>query len=87
MKSFNVAVIGLAVALVSGVTSAQEPAKDVAQAPASATSELKDLRAKASYSIGLDLGRKIKGAMIDVDSDLIGRGIKDAMSGSKPLLT
>ncbi len=82
MKSFIVAVVGLAVAIVSGVAAGQDTATK-----GTATAELKDLKSKASYSIGLTIGRQLKGAAVDVEPDLIVRGLKDALSGAKPLVT
>lgn len=82
MKSFIVAVVGLAVAVVSGVAAGQDAAATKGSAPA----ELKDLKSKASYAIGLGIGRQLKGASVDVEPELIVRGLKDALD-SKALLT
>ncbi len=49
--------------------------------------ELKTQKDKASYAIGLDMGNSLKTNGIDVNTNVLFRGIKDAMSGSKPLLT
>jgi FKBP-type peptidyl-prolyl cis-trans isomerase FklB len=49
--------------------------------------ELKTQKDKASYAIGLDMGNSLKKNEIDVNPDILFRGIKDAMSGGKPLLT
>ncbi|HUK55361.1 MAG TPA: FKBP-type peptidyl-prolyl cis-trans isomerase [Nitrospiria bacterium] len=48
---------------------------------------LKTEKDKVSYSIGLDIGDNFKKQSIEVDPDLLARGVKDAMSGEKPLLT
>jgi FKBP-type peptidyl-prolyl cis-trans isomerase FklB len=42
---------------------------------------------KASYAIGLNIGRSMKKDDVDVDPEIIARGMKDALSGAKPLLT
>ena len=42
---------------------------------------------KASYAIGLNIGRSMKKDDVDVDTDIIARGMKDALTGAKPLLT
>lgn len=42
---------------------------------------------KVSYSIGWQIGGNFKSQNIDVDTDIILRGIKDAQSGAKPELT
>jgi FKBP-type peptidyl-prolyl cis-trans isomerase FklB len=48
--------------------------------------QLKDNKDKASYSIGLNIGTNFKRQNIDLNSDALMAGIKDAMSGTKPLL-
>jgi FKBP-type peptidyl-prolyl cis-trans isomerase FklB len=49
--------------------------------------ELKSLKDKVSYSIGLNIGKDFKTQNIEVDPDLLARGIRDALSDGKPLLT
>jgi len=49
--------------------------------------ELKDLRDKVSYSIGMNLGRDLKEQSIDIDPELLVAGIKDMLAGKEPLLT
>lgn len=51
------------------------------------TADLKTQKDKVSYSIGLDIGGKFKKQSIDIDPDLLVRGIKDGLSDAKPLLT
>jgi FKBP-type peptidyl-prolyl cis-trans isomerase FklB len=41
---------------------------------------------KASYAIGLNIGRSMKKDDVDVDPEIIARGMKDALTGAKPLL-
>jgi FKBP-type peptidyl-prolyl cis-trans isomerase FklB len=48
---------------------------------------LETQKQKVSYSIGLDIGRNLKQGQIDIDMEALGRGIKDAVSDSTPLLT
>jgi FKBP-type peptidyl-prolyl cis-trans isomerase FklB len=48
---------------------------------------LKSQKGKVSYSIGLDFGRNIKRQSIELDVDLLAKGIKDGISGVKPALT
>jgi len=48
---------------------------------------LKDQKQKVSYAIGVNLGKSWKNQELDVDLDLLNRGVKDAMAGSKTLLT
>lgn len=79
MKSRSVAVVLIGLLVVSAVAVGQD-------APGT-TTELKDLKAKASYSIGIGLGKNIKNMTADVDVDLIAKGIKDGIAGGKMLLT
>jgi FKBP-type peptidyl-prolyl cis-trans isomerase FklB len=48
---------------------------------------LKDQKDKVSYAIGLDIGSTLKRQLIDVNDGLLSNGIKDGLSGAKPLLT
>ncbi|MBI5967497.1 MAG: FKBP-type peptidyl-prolyl cis-trans isomerase [Deltaproteobacteria bacterium] len=48
---------------------------------------LKGQRDKVSYIIGMDIGKNLKNQSIDIDADILAKGIKDALSGGKPLLT
>ncbi|MDZ7289160.1 MAG: FKBP-type peptidyl-prolyl cis-trans isomerase [candidate division KSB1 bacterium] len=48
---------------------------------------LENQKQKVSYSIGLDIGSNLKEGEIEIDMDALAQGIKDAMSGSTPLLT
>ena len=47
---------------------------------------LKNQKEKISYIIGMDIGSNFKRQSIDIDPDILGRGIKDGLSGAKPLL-
>jgi FKBP-type peptidyl-prolyl cis-trans isomerase FklB len=49
--------------------------------------ELKDQKAKVSYGIGMNLGGQWKRQDVDVDPELILKGIKDAMAGGATLMT
>jgi FKBP-type peptidyl-prolyl cis-trans isomerase FklB len=49
--------------------------------------ELKDLKDKVSYSIGLDIGNTFKKQKMDLNPDALMAGLKDSLSGNKPLLT
>jgi len=48
---------------------------------------LKDKKDKVSYSMGLGMGKNFKAQSIEVDLDLLMRGIKDGLSGDKSLLS
>lgn len=44
-------------------------------------------KAKLSYALGLNIGAGVKSQPVDIDPDILARGLKDAMTGAKPLLT
>ena len=48
--------------------------------------QLKDLKDKASYSIGLNFGYNFKRQNIDLNTDAFAAGFKDAMTGRNPLM-
>jgi FKBP-type peptidyl-prolyl cis-trans isomerase FklB len=63
------------------------PAKTTTTKANSAPVALTTDKAKTSYAIGADLGNKLKGQSIDVDTALLMRGMNDAISGAKPLMS
>jgi FKBP-type peptidyl-prolyl cis-trans isomerase FklB len=73
MKMFVVVVLALFV-MVGQVWAQDKPA-------------LQSDKEKMSYSLGFDMGSKMKQQESDLDPELMSRGIKDAFSGAKPLLT
>jgi len=48
---------------------------------------LKNQKEKISYIIGMDIGSNLKRQSIDVDPNILARGIQDAFSAAKSLLT
>jgi FKBP-type peptidyl-prolyl cis-trans isomerase len=44
-------------------------------------------KAKLSYALGMNIGTGVKSQPVDLDPDILARGLKDAMTGAKPLLT
>lgn len=67
-----------------------QPATAPTTAPATAQAskvELKDQKDKVSYIIGIQVGMNIKKMGVEVDTDKMAAGIKDAMSGAKPALS
>ncbi len=63
-----------------------------APAPAPAASPplpdaLKDPKAQIGYAIGLNIGSGIKHDDIAVDPEMIARGVSDALSGAKPMMS
>ena len=60
------------------------------QAPAKKTTTpltLNTQKDKVSYAIGMNIGTAMKRDAVDVDTVILLRGLKDALAGSKPLLT
>lgn len=49
--------------------------------------ELKDQKEKVSYSIGLNIGNDFKTQGVDVDTNILLKGMTDALSGAQPMLT
>jgi FKBP-type peptidyl-prolyl cis-trans isomerase FklB len=48
---------------------------------------LKTQKEKASYAIGMNIGKSMHRDGVDIDSSILLRGLKDGMSGAKPLIT
>lgn len=48
---------------------------------------LKSPKERYSYALGMDLGNQLRKMSVDVDADLFRTALKDALSGSKTLLT
>ena len=61
--------------------------KSATTKPASGPVSLTTDKDKTSYAIGLDLGNKLKGQSIDVDTSILLRGMNDGISGAKPLMS
>jgi FKBP-type peptidyl-prolyl cis-trans isomerase FklB len=59
----------------------------VGQAKSQQETELKTQKDSVSYAIGLDIGKRLKQQSVEIDADLVARGIKDADSDSTRLLT
>lgn len=52
-----------------------------------ATMELKDQKDKASYSIGVSIGKNLKDQKVDIKTDILVKGLLDAYTGAKTQLT
>ncbi len=48
---------------------------------------LRTQKDKVSYIIGIDIGKAFKKQGLEIDSDLLVKGIKDSMAGNKPLVS
>jgi FKBP-type peptidyl-prolyl cis-trans isomerase FklB len=67
-------------------TSAAKPrASTAAKSPATLT--LKTQKDKASYAIGLKIGKGLHKDSVDVDPNILLRGLRDGLGGGKTLLT
>jgi FKBP-type peptidyl-prolyl cis-trans isomerase FklB len=64
---------------------AAKPGSTVARKPAVLT--LKTQKDKASYAIGLNIGKSMHKDSVDIDPSILLRGLRDGLAGSKPLLT
>ncbi|HXX56413.1 MAG TPA: FKBP-type peptidyl-prolyl cis-trans isomerase [Thermodesulfovibrionales bacterium] len=73
MKLFLAAVVGIA--LLAGQAFAAEEAV------------LKDQKDRVSYSIGVDIGNNLKKQSLEIDPDLLARGLKDAYTGGKTVIS
>jgi FKBP-type peptidyl-prolyl cis-trans isomerase len=92
-KSFTLsAVVVVAGILLPGGAGAQQSpsaTKAPSSAPKAATapsSELSTPKEKSSYALGMNIARGLLQQSIDVDTPSLLRGMKDTLSGSKPLL-
>ena len=57
------------------------------QIGAQETPVLKDQKDKVSYSIGMEIGKNMKRQSLDVNPEFLTKGVKDAFSDGKPLMT
>ena len=64
---------------------AAKPGAAVAKKPTVLT--LKTPKDKASYAIGLNIGKSMHKDSVDIDPSILVRGLKDGLAGSKALLT
>src|ERR1019366_113489 len=101
-KSFTTLTLLAAGMMLGNVQAQQAPATKPATAPAAKTSTaakphtattakaplvLSTQKAKLSYALGMNIGAGVKSQPVDIDPDILARGMKDAMTGAKPLLT
>jgi len=59
----------------------------VSQVNAQENLVLKSQKEKVSYIIGMEIGSNLKKQLADVDSTILAKGIQDALTNRKPLLT
>jgi FKBP-type peptidyl-prolyl cis-trans isomerase FklB len=84
-------VLTVGITLSCGALAQQTPASSAhSKAEASkagAASALNTDKAKTSYAIGMNIGRNMKMAGIDVDTAILLRGLRDELRGNKTLLS
>ena len=59
----------------------------VSQVNAQENIVFKNQKDKMSYIIGMDIGNNLKQQSIDVEPNILAKGVKDALTGGKPLLS
>ena len=59
----------------------------IGQAGAEEATSFKNTKAQTSYVVGVDMARNFKRQGIDIDIDLLVKGLKDGLSGDKLLVT
>jgi FKBP-type peptidyl-prolyl cis-trans isomerase FklB len=59
----------------------------VNQVSAQEKTDLKNQKEKMSYIIGMDIGNNLKNQSVEIDPNILAKGIRDALAGGKPLLT
>lgn len=74
----------LVVVTLSAATALAQPAAAPGQPPSQAPKTLKE---QASYGIGFNIGHNLKEDELDVDPAMLARGLVDALSDAKPLLS
>ena len=71
----------------NGQASTGAKSATAAKKPATAAVPLTTQKQKGSYAIGLRIGGGLQKDGVDLDAASLSRGIRDALSGAKPLLT
>jgi FKBP-type peptidyl-prolyl cis-trans isomerase FklB len=99
MKTITwIVIISLGTAGLTGCASASKPNATATKTEATpgptpagntpaGTNVLSDEKARTSYAIGMMLGRNFQAQGVEVDTDLLVRGLKDIQSGGATLLT
>ena len=71
----------------SGQTTKPAAKKPSTTARTATALTLKTQKEKASYALGMNIGMGFKRQEVPVDPAIVARGLRDAMSGAKPLLS
>jgi FKBP-type peptidyl-prolyl cis-trans isomerase FklB len=83
MNKFLVFVLSI---LLVGLGACQKTSTGPANKPLK-SEDLNSQKKKVSYAIGLDIGQNFKARAIDIDTDILVQGFRDAQGTGKPLLT
>jgi len=81
IDSMQVHLMKYATLALFGIGLAIGPVAARGQAPTKGEAELKTLEQKASYTIGLNIGKSMKEQGVDLDPDIIARGLRDGLGG------
>jgi FKBP-type peptidyl-prolyl cis-trans isomerase len=65
---------------------AAPPAKPAGAEASPKIAALPDQKAKNSYAVGVEMGVKLRGTALDLDPELVSRGMKDGLTGNDTLL-
>lgn len=85
--------IGLGLVAIAAFAWAQQPAARPTEtlpaggAAAPAASNLKSLKERSSYAIGIDIGRGLKEQGLDIDMATLARGVSDSLDGNKSAMS
>jgi len=70
----------------STATTAKKPAT-AAKSSKAAIPAVTTEKEKLSYALGSDMGKRLKASNVDVDPAVLERGMRDALTGAKPLMS
>jgi FKBP-type peptidyl-prolyl isomerase-like protein len=80
MRNRSLVVIALGLVAATACTQKVSPLKD-------GVPPLKDGKEKASYALGMNFGRQLRERSVQVDQDLVKRGLTDGLAGTNMALT
>jgi FKBP-type peptidyl-prolyl cis-trans isomerase len=89
MKSYQMTAVALAALAVGAQAPAQDTKKAAAApaAPAAAAGKPTTLDQRACYAIGLGFGKNLKEQGINLDTQMLMQGLRDALTDAEPKLT
>lgn len=68
-------------------SAAKRKTATASRTPAKPDTQLTTDKEKASYALGLSVGSNFKKQQLDVDPDIVAKGLRDGYTGAKPLLS